>query len=127
MVRSGEPARPQITVLCVACSLETMSGIRDFLNHSHIQILSASTRDQAVALCVSHSVNVALIDGESIRGEELSLAEALKLVRPYLPVILLEERRRPRTDLPQNVDAIVETPEDLLKNIEELLNKAEAR
>lgn len=103
-----------------------MAGIRDFLNHSHIQILSASTRDQAVALCVSHSVSVALIDGESIRGEDLSLAEALKLVRPFLSVILLEERRRPRTDLPQNVDAVVETPEDLLKNIEELLNKAQA-
>lgn len=116
--------RRHITVLCVACSARTLAWLRDVLNHSRIQILSAANREQAVALCVAHSVTLALIDGESIRGEELSLAEALKIVRPLLPVFLLDERNRPGADLPQNVDAGVpiEAPEELLTKIEELLN-----
>ena len=122
MVRLRGPARRHIAVLCVACSPEALAGIRRILSHSKIQIVTAASRDQAVALCVSHSVAVALIVGEYIRGQQLSLAEALKIVRPSLPVILLEERRRPGMDLPQNVDAVVRTAEDLVKNIEELLN-----
>ena len=97
--------------------------VRRVLSHSQIQILTANSRDQAVALCLSHSVSVVLMEGECIRGQELSLAAALKLVRPFLPVALLEERRLPGTDLPQNVDAIVQTPEDLLKKMDELLKK----
>jgi chemotaxis response regulator CheB len=126
MVRSGGSTRHRITVLCVACSAEALAGVRRDLSHSRIQILTATSRDHAVALCLSHSVSVVLIGGECIRGEELSLAAALKLVRPFVPVILLEERRRPGTDLPQNVDVIVQSPEDLLKKMNELLKKSGA-
>jgi response regulator RpfG family c-di-GMP phosphodiesterase len=127
MVRLGRPERRHITVLCVASSPKALAEMRRILSHSEIRILAAASRDQAVALCVSYSVAVALIVGEYIRGQQLSLAEALKIVRPSLPVILLEERRHPGTDLPENVDAIVQTAEDLLKKMDEMLNQLRAR
>ncbi|HKW74143.1 MAG TPA: hypothetical protein VJN64_01345 [Terriglobales bacterium] len=119
--------RRLITILCVACSEKALAEVRLLLDHSQIQILSAATREQAVALCVSHTVNLALIDGDSIRGQELSLAGALKMIRPAVPVVLLEERHRPDGDLPQHVDFIarIATPQALLNKIQELLNQAE--
>ncbi|MFL6390408.1 MAG: hypothetical protein ACJ71U_23230 [Terriglobales bacterium] len=64
------------------------------------------------------------MDGESIRGQEWSLAKALKAVRPTLPIILLEEHQRFTTALPESVDAVIPITarEELLKRIEEMLS-----
>jgi DNA-binding NarL/FixJ family response regulator len=126
MVRSSaKDTIRRITVLCVACSPQALERLKRLLQHSRIHILSAASREQAVALCVSHAVSIAVIDGESLRGQELPLAEALKIIRPSLRVVLLEERQE-RRDLPPNVDSVVPAgaPEYLLGEIEELLNKS---
>lgn len=124
----GEPTRQPIKVLCVACSPGTIAQLQHVLSHSQVQILSAATRDHAVAICVSHAVSIAVIDGESIRGQELSLAEALKMIRPSLPIILLEERRRPESEIPQHIDLIVPVgaPDGLLAKLQELIGMSTA-
>lgn len=92
--------------------------------YSRLHVLTAATRDKGVAICVSEVIAVAVLDGESIRGEECSVAKALKMVRPNLPIILLEERERVLDNLPEGVDAVVplRATEKLLRKIEELLN-----
>jgi hypothetical protein len=110
-------------VLCVACSQAVFSAISTTLKGSRFQILSAVTRSQAVALCVANVIATAILDGDSIRGEELSLANALKGVRPTLPIILLEERTRSATELPDSIDASVPlgATKELLQQIEKLI------
>jgi len=80
-----------------------------------------------VAICVAEVVAVAVIDGASIRGEECSVAKTLKMVRPNLRIILLEERER-LSDIPEGIDAAVPlgATEELLKKIEELLIPGQA-
>ncbi|HKU28328.1 MAG TPA: hypothetical protein VJQ54_22865, partial [Candidatus Sulfotelmatobacter sp.] len=65
------------------------------MRYSQLRILTAATRDRGVAICVAGDIALAVLDAESIRGEEGSVAKSLKSVRPALPIILLEERRRP--------------------------------
>ena len=79
-------------------------------------------------MCVAEAIAVAVLDGESIRGQEVSLATALKMVRPKLPVILLEERER-QSNIPEGVDAIVpvDDPTKLMRKIEELLPGMQSR
>ena len=62
--------------------------------------------DEGVAICVAEVVAVAVIDGELISGEECSVAKALKMVRPSLRIILLEERER-LSEVPDGIDAVV--------------------
>lgn len=120
---------PSPRVLCVACSSDVFSRLDRALNYSKFHVLSAATRDKGVAVCVAEAIAVAVLDGESIRGEEVSLATALKMVRPTMPIILLEERER-QSNIPEGIDAVVPVgdPAELLRKIKELLSGAgEAR
>lgn len=107
----------------MACSSAVFSRLDHALTYSKFHVLSAATRDKGVAVCVAEGIAVAVLDGESIRGEEVSLAKALKMVRPAMPIILLEERER-QTNIPDGVDAVVpvDDPTELLRKIEELLS-----
>lgn len=109
-------------VLCVACSSKALDSLDRALRYSQLRILTAATRDRGVAICVAGDIALAVLDAESIRGEEGSLAKSLKSVRPALPIILLEERRRP-TEIPLSIDAVVplDNPEKLLKTIHDLV------
>ena len=83
-----EPQR----VLCVACSSRALELLDRALRYSQLRILTAATREKGVAVCVAETITLAVLDAESIRGEEGSVAKSLKAVRPGLPIIMLEER-----------------------------------
>lgn len=112
----------------MACSHRVFTGLTIALKASRLQLLTAATRSEAVAFCVANFVAAVVLDGESIRGSELSLAQALKAVRPTLPVILLEERKRQTTDLPEGIDVAValDAPEELRFTIERSLHRPSA-
>ena len=113
-------------ILCVACSPTVFGAVDHAFRYSRLHVLSAATRDKGVAICVAEVIAVAVLDGESIRGEEGSVAQSLKMVRPNLPIILLEERER-LSNLPDGIDAVVplSATEKLLQKIEDLLNSGE--
>jgi|SRR5690349_462285 len=116
-------------VLCIACSPRVFDILDRALRYSQFHILSAGTRDSGVAICVAEAISVAVLDAESIRGQECSVAKALKRARPKLPIILLEERQRSAKGLPAGVDAMIPVgaPEKLLGKIQELLLNATAK
>lgn len=109
-------------VLCVACSPTALDILDRALRYSQLRILIAATRKKGIAICVAENIALAVLDAESIRGSEMSVATSLKNVRPNLRVIMLEERQR-ASELPVSVDAIapLNDPEKLLKTIQELL------
>jgi len=92
------------------------------LRYSQLRILTAATREKGVAVCVAQTIALAVLDAESIRGQEGSLAKSLKAVQPTLPIILLEERLR-QSQVPGSIDALVPLgdQEKLLKTIQGLL------
>lgn len=110
-------------LLCVACSSKALDTLDRVLRYSQLRILTAATRKRGVAICAAGNIALAVLDAESIRGEEGSIAKSLKSVRPAVPIVLLEERRRP-TEIPFGVDAVVplDDPEKLLKTIHDLLS-----
>ena len=94
------------------------------LKRRKLHVLGAATGALAVAVCVAEVISVAVLDGGSICGHEWSVAKSFKLVRPYLPIIPLEERAR-RSTLPEGVDVVVPlfAPKELLDNIERFLKR----
>ena len=109
-------------VLCIACSARALNILDRVLRYSQLRILTAATREKGVAICVAETIALAVLDVDSIRGEEGSVAKSLKAVRPALPIILLEERSR-QSEVPASVDCVVplNNPEKLLKCIQDLL------
>ena len=117
-----------IRILCLACSPVKFSALQAaFKNAPHVSILTASTSDQAVAICVAQVVAAAVVDAESIRGQEWSVLKSLKGVKPSLPIILLEERKSERhLLLPEGVDATasLQSPTELYEVITAALDRA---
>ena len=69
-------------------------------------MLGPLNQEEAVAFCASQGVALNILDGASIRGQEWSVAKSFKMIRPTLPIVLLEESTScPR--LPDEVDAVV--------------------
>jgi|SRR6185312_16635707 len=119
-----------VRILCLACSSEAFLALRHALKNSRYSAITASTSDQAVAICVSQIVAAAVVDAKSIRDQEWSVVKTLKGVRASLPVILLEDRVGDReSQLPEGVDAVVpiSSPTVLRNRLDELIKKAETR
>ena len=77
--------KPFTKILCLTGSHRTKADLQSALNSSSVLVLTAQTPDQAAAICVAESIVLAVIDAESIRGQEWSVVKTLKLVRPALP------------------------------------------
>lgn len=86
-------------------------------------MLTASTPDQALAICVAQLVDAAIVDGKALRGHDWSVVKSLKMVKRNLPVILVEERKPGRATIPKEVDAIVEAgaADELITKLKTLL------
>jgi DNA-binding response OmpR family regulator len=101
-------AKKSIRILCVACSAATFSQLHSVLRNSHYSVLTAATPSQAVAICVAQFVAAAIVDAESLRGKEWPVVKSLKMVRPSLPIILLDERRTERElVLPEGISDVL--------------------
>lgn len=120
-----------IRILCLACTPAKFSALQAaFKTSPWVSILTASTSDQAVAICVAHVVAAAVVDAESIRGQEFSVVRSLKGVKPGLPVILLENRKSKRESrLPEGVDAAasLDSRNDLYEAVTTAIDKAEKK
>jgi hypothetical protein len=61
---------PIVRVLCLACSAKGLATLENAIKNSRYSVITASTSDQAVAICVSQFVAAAVVDAESIRDQE---------------------------------------------------------
>ncbi len=96
---------------------------------SGYQVLLAFTADQGVAACMSSHIAAVVLDAAFMREADWPVAKSLKLIRPSLPILLLDGRDATRRDgLPGWIDAVAtkESPEDVLARLKELLASASA-
>ena len=87
------------------------------------EVLSASTPDQAVAVCVSNHISVVVLDSEFSTESGWSAARSLKMVNPHLPVMLL--LKSADGIVPSGVDAVAPSHAYMLLKLKGLLNPQE--
>jgi DNA-binding NtrC family response regulator len=115
-------SRDRIRILCIACSASGLSTLEQTLKRLPYSVLTAATPDQGVAMCVAQFVAAVIVDAESVRGKEWPVVKSLKLVRPSLPIILLDERSGSRNlELPEGVDELVSVAS--LEKLPEAINQ----
>jgi DNA-binding response OmpR family regulator len=95
-------------VLCLARSAALLEEMRKALKAYSFDLLGAFTADQGVAICVSHWIAAAILEANMVRAQDWSVVQTLKMIRPNLPILLLDERQRDRGDLPpEGIDSVV--------------------
>lgn len=116
--------KQSLILLCLARSSKRLALVQAALKYSRYSLIAASTSEQAVAVCVAQAVAAAVIDAESIRGQEWTVMKSLKAVRSNLPVILRSDRESAREAAsPEDVDAVVSmsSSDELYKTIDQLV------
>lgn len=111
-------------LLLVAQSSPNLSAIENELKAAGINVTLAFTSDSAVALCLGTHFAVAVLDARLIRSDDWTVARSLKLVKPTLPIVLLDSRTQDRREnLPPNIDVLASSdkPGHLLCQIRKLL------
>lgn len=114
-------------VLCLARSSALLEQMRKALKAYRYDLLGAFTADQGVAICVSHWIAAAILEANMVRDQEWSVVKTLKLIRPNLPILLLDERQRDRGDLPPDgVDGVASRTSisDLVCKLKLILEKS---
>jgi DNA-binding NarL/FixJ family response regulator len=110
-------------VLCIGCSSMVFERLHQCLKYGDLTVVSAITSEQAVANCVANMISLAIIDCDSMPDRQWSVAQSLKMVRPALPVILLEKDEK-HLKMPAGIDAVVSLStmeKDLPNKVRELL------
>jgi hypothetical protein len=74
----------------------------------------------AVAFCINNPVAAVVLDSEFFSERGWSLAQTFKSVCPSTPILLFVEDHQ-YTEIPQAVDAMVETPAGMLQELRRLL------
>jgi len=113
MTGQGKPR-----ILCVSRSAFQLRTLCSAISSSEYEIISASTPEQAVAVCVSNHVAAVVLDSEFVT-DGWSAAKTFKIVSPHLPVVLFGNHDH--GSCPQGVDAVALTYSILVQKLEALL------
>ena len=80
--------REKPRILCVSRSAYQLKAMRGAFPAREYDMLSASTPEQAVAVCLNNHISAVVLDSEFSTEFGWSAAQTLKMVNPQLPVML---------------------------------------
>lgn len=112
--------REKPRILCVSRSAYQLKAMRDAFPTREYEVLSASTPEQAVAVCVSNHISAVVLDSEFSTEFGWSAARTLKMVNPQLPVMLL--LKSAAGTVPSGVDAVAPSYSHILPKLKDLLD-----
>ncbi len=113
--------REKPRILCVSRSSSQLEAICSALPRREYEVVSASTPEQAVAVCVSNNLAAVVLDSEFSTETGWSAAQTFKMVKPHLPVVLLGHNHR--HEPPHGVDAVAPNHSAIQRKLNELLNR----
>jgi DNA-binding NtrC family response regulator len=90
---------------------------------SDYEVSTASTPEQAVAVCLNNKVAAVVLDSEFSTEAGWSAAQTFKMVDPHLPVMLVLEDTAGM--VPNGVDAVAPGHSHILPKLRGLLDRAE--
>lgn len=112
-------------LLLVAQSSASLGSILSEIKAAGIDVTLALTPDSAVALCLGTHFAAVVLDACLIRNDDWTVARSLKLIKPALPIVLLDSRAQDRREnLPPDVDVLANSgkPSQVLCQIRKLIS-----
>jgi DNA-binding NtrC family response regulator len=109
-------------ILCVSRSAYQLRAMRDAFPIRDYNVISASTPEQAIAVCVSNHISAVVLDSEFSTESGWSAAQTLKMVNPQLPVMLL--LKSAEGCVPNGVDAVAHSHSGILPKLKRLLGES---
>ncbi len=115
--------REKPRILCVSRSAHQLRAMRGAFPIREYDVISASTPEDAVAVCLSNHISAVVLDSEFSTESGWSAARTLKMVNPQLPVMLL--LKNGNGTVPSGVDAVAQSHSHILPKLKVLLGSEE--
>jgi hypothetical protein len=94
--------RPRI--LCISESPAQLKEICSAVFSLGYEVISASSPERALACCIGTNVVAVVLGTESLTEMGCSAAQSIRMVRPDLPLLLLEQGHN--GDVPHGISAV---------------------
>jgi CheY-like chemotaxis protein len=111
----------KVRILCVSHSSFQLKAMRELFPLRTYQVLSASTPEQAVAVCMSNQLAAVVLDSEFVSDGGSSAPQSLRSVNAQLPILLLDKKHTGKT--PPGVDVVVTSHDAVLDTVQMLLSQ----
>jgi DNA-binding response OmpR family regulator len=111
--------REKPRILCVSRSAYRLRAMRGAFPIREYEVLSASTPEDAVAVCLSNHISAVVLDSEFSTEAGWSAAQTLKMIKPQLPIMLL--LKSANGTVPSGVDAVAHSHDHILPKLKGLL------
>lgn len=111
-------------VLFLAKSAPSLDFMLTQMKSGGLDVTLALTSDDGVALCLGNHFAAVVLDASLIRKDDWTVAKSLKLIKPGLPIVLLDPRSSRRDTLPPDIDvcASCDDPRDVLVKLRYLVS-----
>jgi CheY-like chemotaxis protein len=108
-------------ILCVSLSSPQLTAMSAMLPLRDYAVYTASTPEQAVAVCRSNHLAAIVLDSEFASESGWSVGQTLKIVNPELPILLLHKDHNGGST--PGVDVVVASHDRILDALQMLLSR----
>lgn len=111
-------------ILFLAKSSPSLEFMLTRMKSGGLDVTAALTSDSGVALCLGNQFAAVVLDAALIRNDDWTVAKSLKLIKPGLPILLLDSRSISRNGLPPDIDALAayDDPKEVLLKLRHLVS-----
>ena len=106
-------------ILCLSRSTSRLRLIVSHLSHEEFEAVTASTPEEAVALCTASHVTAIVLDSEFVTESGWTVAQSFRMVAPHLPIVLVKANHD--HEVPVGIDAVAAGAELVIGTLKMLL------
>jgi hypothetical protein len=111
--------RPRI--LCISESPTQLKEMCSAVFSLGYEVISASSPERALACCIGTNVAAVVLGTESLTEMGCSAAQSIKMARPDLPILLLEQQGPSGEVPPRGISAVAATVSTMAQKLVALL------
>jgi CheY-like chemotaxis protein len=106
-------------ILCLSRSTSRLRLIVSHLSHEEFEAVTASTPEEAVALCTANHVTAIVLDSEFVTESGWTVAQSFRMVAPHLPIVLVKANHD--HEVPVGIDAVAAGADVVIGTLKRLL------
>ncbi len=110
-------------ILCVSRSISQLELIVSHFSEEEFETILSSSPEEAVAFCAANHISAIVLDSEFVTEGGWTVAQSFRMVKPQLPIVLLQRNHGHHSHVPTHVDVVASKVELIPEALKILLKQ----